>query len=395
MLSSFAYGTEIVHKAHSALQFVEGLKRILHYTDILQKRSLTAAEQIDYMAQACFLGLLGLDFRSPSKSQSNKRKFSEAVVVGTADVIRTATAKMARGSKWSKDDTVDLAGVAAYRLGRDGGVAADFLPERFRGTVQAGSQLCEATGLVIQDRDKVSECVSSIFSKIYNYFFPPQSNEDCFVLNENPLFIRWLKKQSHPDLSRFTCPLSGKILLNPIHHSQNRTVIIDKLAYRSARNQLLANVVIAGQTYPLAQFELKVDQALRSQALAFINHAETNFQIYLGLKYSRLRLDLRNPAAMSKIPSVLHAHPGFSVKCAITNKPIRFVVIPKDERIMDVYYEKNTLRRWISERPRQRPPLWPENLPFQTKNISECPRIQRQIDGVLEQIAAEVLHNNN
>lgn len=73
--------------------------------------------------------------------------------------------------------------------------------------------------------------------------------------------------------------------------------------------------------------------------------------------------------------------------CRITGIPIRFIALPRG--IVDVYYERAEINRWLQEQPAVLPPGWPENLPFNQENTGGNAALQQLIDAGLARIAAE------
>ena len=125
-------------------------------------------------------------------------------------------------------------------------------------------------------------------------------------------------------------------------------------------------------------------QTTSTPAITVLEEATARNADELEERSRRLTLQIQNWPTLTIIPAPFHNDSVFTkYKCNISSLPIRHAVRARTT-LCDVLYEKATLHEWKVSHPNQKPPGWPENLPFSGSYIIADEKVQHEITARLE-----------
>jgi len=91
---------------------------------------------------------------------------------------------------------------------------------------------------------------------------------------------------------------------------------------------------------------------------------------------------------LDEIPEEFHDDPELSKnKSALSGRPIRNPVGPKINNRFIARYERKELLKWMEDHPEEKPPQWPESLPFIRPNIMTDLLLKKKIEDRLKKYA--------
>ena len=176
-----------------------------------------------------------------------------------------------------------------------------------------------------------------------------------------------------------TLKAAGTILSNRVllRNTVQATCSFTKNMARDIRNKLKSNpeIVKAKNSADIPKFS-KDDQA------------------FLKKQVKKLE-DLANFSNLKNIPKSLSTDPVLkNYICPITKRPIRKVMTLDDDRdeIPIIYFERDAIVDWISNKPETAPPSWPTellSLPIANHNIRVCRHTQHAIEARLKEIGED------
>lgn len=369
-------------------------------------RDLTTSEKIDLAANLIFISFQALeagvqvhDHVQKNGNKNGKYRFAASVATGTADVTRTVTTKIATNKHgWSFSDTFDVIAVVSFRASDCARQGVEGMPNLCGEKVESGGYVCEAVSTVLYSREELILASKKILG-IENEFVmmggapsteaPQQVPQEYahYKVQANKQFNDWVASQNQ--YKYLICPFSGRFIHNPIRCKQNPQLVIEKTVIREAQEETRTFLTIAGQNYPFDQFEKDVDQQLREHYLYQFNALQAPF---VKAHETQVNDDLemmRNFEKYDVIPALAKDDPRLVIRCAITREEVRRVIVPC-AKVTNVHYENAALQKWLAEKPNVPPPMWPQELPFESKNIKPSKRLQASIDEILLSIAQEL-----